>query len=40
VDVPEAITVAERQPHVFLENSATLLSDVKRAYSRLGPARS
>lgn len=35
-NVPEAIIVAERQPHVFLETSATLMSDVKRAYSRLG----
>jgi predicted TIM-barrel fold metal-dependent hydrolase len=38
-NVPEAIIVAERQPHVFLETSATLLSDVKRAYSRLGPGK-
>src|SRR4051794_22911316 len=35
-NVPEAIIVAERQPHVYLETSATLLSDVKRAYGRLG----
>ncbi len=35
-NVPEAIIVAERQPHVYLETSATLMSDVKRAYARLG----
>ncbi|MGO4425531.1 amidohydrolase family protein, partial [Streptomyces sp. MCAF7] len=38
-NVPEAIIVAERQPHVYLETSATLLSDVKRAYTRLGPEK-
>jgi predicted TIM-barrel fold metal-dependent hydrolase len=38
-NVPEAIIVAERQPHVFLETSATLLSDVRRAYARLGPGK-
>ena len=36
-NVPEAIIVAERNPHIFLETSATLVSDVKRAYARLGP---
>ena len=35
-NVPEAIIVAERQSHVYLETSATLLSDVRRAYARLG----
>jgi predicted TIM-barrel fold metal-dependent hydrolase len=35
-NVPEAIIVAERQPHVYLETSATLLSDVRRAYARVG----
>lgn len=35
-NVPEAIIVAERQPHIYLETSATLLSDVRRAYARLG----
>jgi uncharacterized protein len=35
-NVPEAIIVAERQPHVYLETSATLLADVRRAYARLG----
>jgi predicted TIM-barrel fold metal-dependent hydrolase len=35
-NVPEAIIVAERQPHVYLETSATLLGDVRRAYARLG----
>jgi len=38
-NVPEAIIVAERQPHIYLETSATLLSDVKRAYARLGPRK-
>jgi uncharacterized protein len=36
-NVPEAIIVAERNPHIYLETSATLISDVKRAYGRLGP---
>ncbi|WFE21535.1 amidohydrolase family protein [Solwaraspora sp. WMMD937] len=36
-NVPEAIIVAERNPHIYLETSATLISDVKRAYARLGP---
>ncbi|MBB2975364.1 hypothetical protein FHX49_000930 [Microbacterium endophyticum] len=38
-NVPEAIIVAERQPHVYLETSATLMADVKRAYARLGPSK-
>ena len=38
-NVPEAIIVAERNPHIYLETSATLMSDVKRAYARLGPAQ-
>jgi predicted TIM-barrel fold metal-dependent hydrolase len=38
-NVPEAIIVAERQPHIYLETSATLLSDVRRAYARLGPEK-
>jgi predicted TIM-barrel fold metal-dependent hydrolase len=38
-NVPEAIIVAERQPHVYLDTSATLLSDVRRAYARLGPGK-
>jgi predicted TIM-barrel fold metal-dependent hydrolase len=38
-NVPEAIIVAERNPNVYLETSATLLSDVRRAYARLGPAK-
>jgi predicted TIM-barrel fold metal-dependent hydrolase len=38
-NVPEAIIVAERQPHVYLETSATLVSDVRRAYARLGPQK-
>ncbi|MFY1698540.1 MULTISPECIES: amidohydrolase family protein [unclassified Solwaraspora] len=36
-NVPEAIIVAERNPHIYLETSATLISDVRRAYARLGP---
>ena len=35
-NVPEAIIVAERRANVYLETSATLMSDVKRAYARLG----
>jgi predicted TIM-barrel fold metal-dependent hydrolase len=38
-NVPEAIIVAERNPHIYLETSATLMSDVRRAYARLGPAQ-
>ena len=38
-NVPEAIIVAERHPHIYLETSATLLSDVRRAYARLGPTK-
>ncbi len=35
-NVPEAIIVAERRENVYLETSATLMADVKRAYARLG----
>jgi uncharacterized protein len=38
-NVPEAIIVAERNPHIYLETSATLMSDVKRAYARLGAGK-
>ena len=38
-NVPEAIIVAERNPHISLETSATLVSDVKRAYARLGAGK-
>jgi predicted TIM-barrel fold metal-dependent hydrolase len=38
-NVPEAIIVAERQPHIYLETSATLVADVRRAYARLGPTK-
>lgn len=38
-NVPEAIIVAERHEHIYLETSATLLADVRRAYSRLGPTK-
>ncbi|WP_432564236.1 amidohydrolase family protein [Kineococcus sp. SYSU DK003] len=37
--VPDAILVAERNENVYLDTSATLLSDVKRAYGRLGPRK-
>lgn len=38
-NVPEAIIVAERRENIFLETSATLISDVKRAYNRIGPEK-
>ena len=38
-NVPEAIIVAERHEHIYLETSATLLADVRRAYARLGPGK-
>lgn len=38
-NVPEAIIVAERNPHIYLETSATLVSDVRRAYARLGASK-
>jgi predicted TIM-barrel fold metal-dependent hydrolase len=38
-NVPEAIIVAERHEHIYLETSATLLADVRRAYARLGPKK-
>ncbi|KPI13432.1 amidohydrolase 2 [Actinobacteria bacterium OK074] len=38
-NVPDAILVAERTPNLYLETSATLLSDVRRAYGRLGPGK-
>ena len=38
-NVPEAIIVAERRENVYLETSATLMADVKRAYARLGPEK-
>ncbi len=38
-NVPEAIIVAERRDNVYLETSATLMADVKRAYARLGPEK-
>ena len=38
-NVPEAIIVAERHEHIYLETSATLLADVRRAYARLGPRK-
>lgn len=38
-NVPEAIIVAERRDNIYLETSATLMSDVKRAYARVGPEK-
>ncbi|TXN30402.1 amidohydrolase family protein [Lacisediminihabitans profunda] len=38
-NVPEAIIVSERQPHIYLETSATLIADVRRAYARVGPEK-
>jgi predicted TIM-barrel fold metal-dependent hydrolase len=38
-NVPEAIIVSERNPHIYLETSATLVSDVRRAYARVGPSK-
>ena len=38
-NVPEAIIVAERNEHIYLETSSTLLADVRRAYARLGPRK-
>lgn len=38
-NVPEAIIVAERRENVYLETSATLMADVKRAYARLGATK-
>jgi predicted TIM-barrel fold metal-dependent hydrolase len=36
-NVPDAILVAERTSNLYLDTSATLLADVRRAYRRLGP---
>jgi predicted TIM-barrel fold metal-dependent hydrolase len=36
-NVPEACIVAARNEQIFLETSATLLSDVRVAYARCGP---
>ncbi len=38
-NVPEAIIVAERNPHIYLETSATLIADVRRAYARIGASQ-
>jgi predicted TIM-barrel fold metal-dependent hydrolase len=38
-NVPEACIVSARNPQIFLETSATLLSDVRVAYSRVGPEK-
>jgi predicted TIM-barrel fold metal-dependent hydrolase len=35
-NVPEACIVAARNDHIYLETSATLLSDVRVAYARVG----
>ena len=38
-NVPEACIVAARNDHIFLETSATMLSDVRVAYARVGPEK-
>ena len=38
-NVMEALLVAERNDHVYLETSSTQLLEVRMAYARLGPAR-
>jgi predicted TIM-barrel fold metal-dependent hydrolase len=38
-NVPEACLVSARNPQIYLETSATLLSDVRVAYSRVGPEK-
>lgn len=38
-NVTEALIVAERNPHVYLDTSTTQLLEVAMAYRRLGPAR-
>lgn len=35
----EALIVAERNPHVYLETSSTTLLEVRTAYERLGPGK-
>ena len=38
-NVTEALIVAERNPHIFLETSSTQLLEVQLAYERVGPER-
>jgi predicted TIM-barrel fold metal-dependent hydrolase len=38
-NVPEACIVAARNDNIYLETSATLLSDVRVAYARVGPRK-
>jgi hypothetical protein len=38
-NVMEALLVAERNAHVYLETSSTQLLEVRMAYARVGPAR-
>lgn len=38
-NMPEALIVAERNENVYLETSATLLADVRKAYQRVGPEK-
>jgi predicted TIM-barrel fold metal-dependent hydrolase len=38
-NVPEACIVAARNDNIYLETSATLLSDVRVAYARVGPEK-
>jgi len=37
--MPEALLVSERHDHIYLETSATLLADVRKAYGRVGAER-
>ena len=38
-NVTEALIVAERQPHIYLETSSTQLLEVRTAYARLGAGK-
>ncbi|WP_158861699.1 amidohydrolase family protein [Leifsonia sp. AG29] len=38
-NVTEALIVAERNPHIYLETSSTQLLEVQMAYKKLGPER-
>jgi uncharacterized protein len=38
-NVTEALLVAERNDHIFLETSSTQLLEVRMAYGRVGPRR-
>jgi predicted TIM-barrel fold metal-dependent hydrolase len=38
-NMPEALIVAERHDHLYLETSSTLLADVRKAYGRVGAGK-